>query len=71
MFVPVCLLFIYLVHTVKNDIKNKKFLCHKIVQCIEPFNSNHEMVQNYKVWRKVLQTPLIAIPGSVLCPVTT
>ena len=29
------------------------------------------MVKNYSVWERVIQTPLVSIPGSPLCPVTT
>ena len=60
-----------LVPTVKKDIEKKLFLCRKDVK----------VMQNYLIvsmgWSKtiqfgerVLQTPVVEVPGSVLCPVT-
>ena len=59
-----------LVPTVKTDLKEKKFLCHKDVECFEnTLIINMRWSKTIQFGVRILQTPLIAIPGSNLCPV--
>ena len=60
-----------LVPTSKSDMKDKKFLLRKNVS----IEANYIIVsmnwsKTIQFGERVLQTPLIQIPGSVLCPVT-
>ena len=60
-----------LVPTSKSDMKDKKFLLRKNVS----IGANYIIVsmnwsKTIQFGERVLQTPLIRIPGSVLCPVT-
>ena len=60
-----------LVPTVKADLKEKKFLCHMDVQCIENILIvSMRWSKTIQFGERVLQTLLIAIPGSILCSVT-
>ena len=59
-----------LVPTVKKDLKEKKFLCHKDVECFEDtLIISMRWSKTIQFGDRILRTPLVAIPGSKLCPV--
>lgn len=60
-----------LVPTTKKDLENKLFLCHKDIQVSHGILIvNSRWSKTIQFGERVLQTPLIEIPGSILCPVT-
>lgn len=60
-----------LVPTVKKDLKEKKFLCHKDVECFEnTLIVSMRWSKTIQFGERILRTPLVAISGSNLCPVT-
>ena len=59
-----------LVPTSKQDLKEKNFLCHKDVQGDSSILIvSMRWSKTIQFGERVLKTPLIAIPGSILCPV--
>ena len=59
-----------LVPAVKTYLKKKEFLCHKDVECFEnTLIINMRWSKTIQFGERLLQTLLIAIPGSNLCPV--
>ena len=77
-YIGACFLFAFclfvrksnLVPTAKKDLKSKKFLLRKNVSNEEDFllvNMNWSKTIQYG--ERLLQTPLVPIPGSIICPV--
>ena len=59
-----------LVPTTNKDLQNKLFLCRKDVQMFNGYLIiNMRWSKTIQFGERILQTPLIEIPGSVLCPV--
>jgi hypothetical protein len=60
-----------LVPTTNNDLKDPKFLLRKDVQVIQDgLLINMKWSKTIQAGERILQTPLVPIPGSILCPVT-
>lgn len=60
-----------LVPTTKEDVKNSKCLLHKDVTLeSDTLIVSFRYSKTIQFGERILQTPLIKIPGSVLCPVT-
>ena len=59
-----------LVPTVKKDLEKKFFLCHKDVKIMpKMLIITMGWSKTIQFGERVLQTPLVEIPGSILCPV--
>ena len=57
--------------TTKEDVKNSKCLLHKDVKLeSDTLIVSFKYSKTIQFGERILQTPLIKIPGSVLCPVT-